>query len=147
MDRSGDDLAGLPETVREAAQRAVPGIHLTEMEVKGSESGMMYEVEGHADGKRYEIKVDAGGEVLDVELESKDEEMVFLSEVPEVVIEAAKRKLPDIELKSAEVEEHRSGRVYELEGVVNGLVYELEITDSGDVIEVESESEENEDED
>jgi len=144
-DPPGETLSDLPTSVRDAAQEAVPGILLTEMEIKGSGEGVFYEVEGHAEGKRYEIKIDTDGEVLDVELESKDEEMVSLSDVPRAVIESAKRELPGIELTSAELENHRSRKVYDLEGVLNGSRYELEITESGEVIEVENESDDDED--
>ena len=78
---------------------------------------------------------------FDVEVESKDEVSMSPSDVPQIVIDAVKLELPYVRLKSAEVEQqHRSGLVYELEGDANGSEYELEITESGKVIEVGNES-------
>lgn len=56
-DNQDESLCELSETVRDAVQQAVPGIHVTELEVMGSEGDTIYEVEGHAYGKSSEIKV------------------------------------------------------------------------------------------
>ena len=56
--------------------------------------------------------------------------------------------MPDVRLKSAEVEQQRrSGLVYEPEGVANGSEYELEITESGEGIEVKNESDDDDGDD
>jgi hypothetical protein len=41
---------------------------------------------------------------VDVEIESKDEVSMSPSDVPQIVIDAVKHELPDVRLKSAEVE-------------------------------------------
>jgi hypothetical protein len=62
-------LSKVPEKVLAAAQKAVPGIRLTEAEVEKTHKGLVYELEGTADGKEYEIEVSAKGKVLKVEEE------------------------------------------------------------------------------
>jgi hypothetical protein len=65
-------LADLPVAVKEAAEKAVPGIVLTEAEkkVKGAET--VYEVEGKVGDKQYELKITPEGKVLKTKVEDKD---------------------------------------------------------------------------
>ena len=49
-------LNEVPDVVLKAAQKAVPGIKLTEAEVETTPDGVIYELEGKFDGKEYEIK-------------------------------------------------------------------------------------------
>ena len=58
--------------VLEAAQKAVPGIELTEAEVERTIKGLVYEIEGTLDGKEYEIEVSSDGKVLEIEEEDED---------------------------------------------------------------------------
>jgi hypothetical protein len=67
-------LSEVPEKILEAAQRAVPGIKLTEAEVEETKDGLVYEIEGMVDDKEYEIEVSADGEVLEVESVEDDDE-------------------------------------------------------------------------
>jgi uncharacterized membrane protein YkoI len=61
-------LSRVPKKVLEAAQKAVPGIKLTEAEIE------VYELEGTLNGKEYEIEVTSDGEVLEVEVEGDAED-------------------------------------------------------------------------
>ena len=65
-------LSKVPKVVLEAAQKAVPGIKLTEAEIQKTDKGTVYEVEGMADGKKYEINIAEDGKVLSVK-EDKDD--------------------------------------------------------------------------
>ncbi len=67
-------LAKVPGKVLEEAQKAVPGIKLTEAEVEKASTGLLYELEGTLDGKEYEIEVSADGKVLGIEQEEDDDE-------------------------------------------------------------------------
>jgi len=67
-------LSKVPEKVLVAAQKAVPGIKLTEAEVEKTHKGLIYELEGTAEGKEYEIEVSAEGKVLKVEEEDHDDD-------------------------------------------------------------------------
>ncbi|HIN26495.1 MAG TPA: cupin domain-containing protein, partial [Candidatus Marinimicrobia bacterium] len=58
--------------VLEAAQKAVPGIELTEAEVERTIKGLVCEIEGTLDGKEYEIEVSSDGKVLEIEEEDED---------------------------------------------------------------------------
>ena len=65
-------LDKVPSAVLEAAQKAVPGIELTEAEVERTIKGLVYEIEGTLDGKEYEIEVSSNGKVLEIEEEDED---------------------------------------------------------------------------
>lgn len=67
-------LNEVPKKVLEAAQKAVPGITLTEAEVETTRKGVVYEIEGTVDGKEYEIEVTAEGTVLEVEEEGDEDD-------------------------------------------------------------------------
>ncbi len=67
-------LNEVPDVVLKAAQKAVPGIVLTEAEVEKTPKGVVYEIEGILDGKEYEIEVASDGKVLEIEEEENDDE-------------------------------------------------------------------------
>ena len=67
-------LDKVPTTVLEAAQKAVPGIELTEAEVERTIKGLVYEIEGTLDGKEYEIEVSSDGKVLEIEDDDDDDD-------------------------------------------------------------------------
>ena len=60
-----------------------------------------------------------------------------LSDVPDVVMQAAMAAVEGIKFKEAEVEEEDGQTVYELEGKANGIEYEVEVSADGKVLEVE----------
>jgi uncharacterized membrane protein YkoI len=62
-------LTDVPAAALAAAERAVPGIRLTEAEVETEGGRLVYELEGFLDGKEYAIEVTADGDVLEVEVE------------------------------------------------------------------------------
>lgn len=74
-------------------------------------------------------------------LSGEKETEIPLSEVPEVVMNAAQQALPGIVLTGAEIEESEGELNYELEGEVDGVEYEIELSPSGEVLEIESENE------
>jgi uncharacterized membrane protein YkoI len=63
------ELSAIPIKVKTAVFQKVPGIKLTEAEVKIKSSGTVYEVEGNANGYDYEIKVTREGNIQKVEKE------------------------------------------------------------------------------
>ena len=70
-DEDGKDieLSGVPAKVKAAVGKKVPGIKLTEAEIKGKGPAVVYELEGRLNGYDYEIKVTKDGKVLKVEKE------------------------------------------------------------------------------
>lgn len=60
-----------------------------------------------------------------------------LSDVPDVVMQAAMAAVEGLVVKEAEVEEEDGQTVYELEGKANGVKYEVEVSADGTVLEVE----------
>tara|TARA_B110000196_G_C20604222_1_gene412180 strand:- start:81 stop:401 length:321 start_codon:yes stop_codon:yes gene_type:complete len=67
-------LNEVPGVVLKAAQKAVPGIVLTEAEVEKTPKGVVYEIEGTLDGKEYEIELSSDGKVLEIEEEENDDD-------------------------------------------------------------------------
>ena len=67
-------LNEVPDVVLKAAQKAVPGIELTEAEVEKTTKGVVYEIEGTLDSKKYEIELSSDGKVLEIEEDEEDEE-------------------------------------------------------------------------
>ena len=67
-------LNEVPDVVLKAAQKAVPGIVLTEAEVEKTLIGVVYEIEGTLDGKEYEIELSSDGKVLEIEEEENDDD-------------------------------------------------------------------------
>ena len=67
-------LNEVPDVVLKAAQKAVPGIELTEAEVEKTTKGVVYEIEGTLDSKKYEIEVSSDGKVLEIEEDEEDED-------------------------------------------------------------------------
>jgi uncharacterized membrane protein YkoI len=60
-----------------------------------------------------------------------------LTDVPGVVMTAAQSAVPGIEIDAAELEEEDGQRVYELSGEAGGKEYEIEISETGEVLEIE----------
>ena len=75
---------------------------------------------------------------------ASNEVEVPLSEVPDVVLAAAREARPGIELTEAELETEDGVQVYELEGELDGVEYEIEVSPSGEVLEIEAEDAEDE---
>lgn len=62
---------------------------------------------------------------------------IDVAEVPPSVIEAAYTEVPGIEIEEAEREEENGRVIYELEGETDEEEYSLEISETGEVLEVE----------
>ncbi len=67
-------LSEVPQAILEAAEKAMPGIIITEAEIEKTDEGVVYELEGTVDGKAYEIEISEDGKVLEVELEENDDD-------------------------------------------------------------------------
>ena len=75
----------------------------------------------------------------------ENEKEVPLSEVPAAAVTAAKGAVAGIELTEADVEKEDGRMVYDIEGTANGKEYTIEVTAEGEVLEVEEETEEDDD--
>lgn len=67
-------LADMPQAIMNAAMVAVPGIVVSEAEIKSTEAGDVYELDGEAEGKEYEIQIARDGTVLSVEMDDDEHE-------------------------------------------------------------------------
>lgn len=65
------------------------------------------------------------------------EYIVDFTDVPEVVLNAAREAVPGLVVRRVERESTRRGTVYEVYGTANGIRYEIEVTSDGTVLEVE----------
>lgn len=141
-------LKQVPAKVMKAAVAAVPGLKVEEATI---EAILIYEVAGDADGKKIEVEVTAEGRVIEVERgdddgddddddkdddEAEHELAVPVETVPAKVREAALAAVPGLKLTEAGVE---AVLIYELEGEAGGKEVEIEVTDEGDVLEIEHE--------
>lgn len=80
-------------------------------------------------------------------VEDDDEVAIPLDEVPADVLASARAAVPGIELLSAEVETEDGRQVYDIEGKLDGAFLEVEVTEKGEVLEIEKEDLEDEDDD
>ena len=137
----------LPQPVRTAAERALPGLRLREIarELRGGET--RYELRAVAEGREYELVVRADGELLKVE-EDQDDDIpapdeddepgeTALEQVPANVKEAAEAAVNGVVLTEAEKETEGGQVFYALEGSVKGIRCEFKITEDGEVIELD----------
>lgn len=67
-------LDEVPESIRDAAEAAVPGIVFSEAERETENGVVVYDLEGTANGVEYEVEVSEDGEVLEVEIENDDDD-------------------------------------------------------------------------
>jgi len=67
------------------------------------------------------------------------EQTLAISEVPQLVIDAALAEVPGLEIEEASTETEDGILIYEIEGTANGMEYEIEISATGEILEVESE--------
>ncbi|MHC4704743.1 MAG: PepSY domain-containing protein [Planctomycetota bacterium] len=75
----------------------------------------------------------------------ENEKEIPLSEVPAAAMKAAQGAVEGIELTEAEVEKEDGRMVYDIEGTANGKEYTIEVTAEGEVLEVEEETEDDDD--
>ena len=87
--------------------------------------------------KNYQLRWAVIGSFLLVGSIAWADKEIPLSEVPDVVMQAAMAAVEGITFKEAEVEEEDGQTVYELEGKANGVEYEVEVSADGKVLEVE----------
>ena len=67
-------LDQVPNSIKQAALDAVPGLVIEEA-IQETENGVMvYELEGTANGQEYEVEISTAGEVLEIEQEDDEEE-------------------------------------------------------------------------
>jgi uncharacterized membrane protein YkoI len=151
-------LSEVPKVVLDAAKAKVPGGTITAAEMETEDGVTTYDVVIVLDGVEYEVEVTADGTVKEVEKEGDDEEdsdeeddadedsdqeeEVALSDVPVIVLEAAKEAVPDGNIKKVEKEVEDGEAIYDVEMVVR---YEVEVTAKGEVKEVEIENDEDDD--
>lgn len=68
-DKADVPIADLPPAIVSAAEKAVPGVHLTEAKRRSRKATTFYKLAGNKDGKAYEMRINADGTVLKVEQE------------------------------------------------------------------------------
>jgi hypothetical protein len=68
------DLAQVPESVKKAAQDAVPGLVLKSAEKELENGQVVYCLEGTAGGERVEVEVTTAGKVVEIERGDDEED-------------------------------------------------------------------------
>ena len=139
-DRDSDvPLTEVPDEVKRAAKKAVPGIRLLKAEINRSGPQLKYELTGSLSGAQYEIEVTEDGELLEVKQKGGAE--IQPSELPEVVQEAVRDALPGAELVAAQIVRRKQGHVYEIEALLDGRGYDIVVQPDGKLLEVEEQQE------
>jgi hypothetical protein len=64
----------VPESVKQAARAAVPGIVFVSAEKELENGAVVYSLEGTAGGRQHEVEVSADGKVLEIEHGDDEEE-------------------------------------------------------------------------
>ena len=154
-------LDQVPALVLNAALAAVPGMQVDAAEAEVEDGVLIYALAGTDGGEPVEVDVTDAGEVLKIERgdevgeehgddeggEDGDDEQIPLDQVPALVLNAALAAVPGFALEKAELEVEDGIRVYCLQGLVGGEEVEVDVTADGQVLEVESGDEGEEDED
>lgn len=142
-------ISEVPAKVLDAANSRVPGGEITAVEMDVEDGVTIYDVIKVVDGVRYEIEVTADGVVNEVEKgdEDKDadkdddgdkDEKIPLSDVPDIVLKAAKEAVPDGQITAVEKETEGGESIYEVDIVVK---YEVQVKPNGEVIKAAKDSE------
>jgi len=89
FDEQKIDLAKVPAVVRQAAEKAAPGVKFTQATKETEEGKTTYSLEGkNAQNRDVTVEVTPDGKVLEVETE------IEMNEVPKIVSSALKAKMP-----------------------------------------------------
>ncbi len=138
----------LPDPVREAAERALPGLRPREVKREGTGAETRYEIEAVAKGREYDIVIRADGELLEVGEEQDDDapapdedegepELMALEQVPTGVREAAEAAVNGVVLTEVEKRTQGGRTLYEIEGSIEGIRCKFRINEDGKVLELE----------
>lgn len=122
---------------------------LFEVDVRGDEGIFEFDVAEDGAFRGYEEdgpdEDDDDPEDPDDGDEDDDEEEIPLSEVPQVVKDAAMAAVPGLVLEEASRETEDGTVIYDLEGEADGKEYEIEVTEAGEVLEVEEDKDDDDD--
>lgn len=66
------------------------------------------------------------------------EDDIAVAEVPAAAINAARRAVPGLEIRSAEAENKNGRTVYEIDGMADGVKQEVKVTADGEVLKVKT---------
>lgn len=128
---------------------------LYEVDVQGADGVIEFDVANDGTFRGYEGADDDGDGAGDMDDDGddgaddklgddeEDEEEIPLSEVPDIVKEAALNAVAGLVLEEAARETEGDAIVYELEGEADGTEYEVEVSAAGKVLEVEIDDEDN----
>lgn len=152
----GDEAVTLdqcPVAVRRTIESRLDGGSLMEIERTTDHGEVLYEVDVRGAAGVVEFDVAADGVFRGYEDDDdgddgdddENEEEIPLSEVPDVIREAAINAVDGLVLEEAVRETENGAVVYELEGEAGGQEYEVEVSADGKVLEVELDGEDEDD--
>ncbi len=155
----GDEAVTLeecPEPVQATIKARMNGGAITELERTTDHGEVLYEVDVKGDGGIVEFDVAEDGtfrgyegpddddDAEDDDGDDEHEEEIPLSDVPDLVMNAAELAVPGIVIEEAERETENGATIYCLEGEADGLEYEIEVSADGAVLETEIEDDDGE---
>jgi uncharacterized membrane protein YkoI len=142
-----------PRAVQKTIRAHLDGGDIIELERTTDHGEVLFEVDVRHDDRIVEFDVAENGAFRGYEadddsddaFEADDdddvdemEEAIPLDQLPAHIVDAALAAVPGIELTEAEIEREGDARIYEVEGVLDGVEYEIEIDDAGVVLEIET---------
>lgn len=134
------DLTKVPATVKEAADKAVPGVTWHHASKETEEGKTIYELTGkYTHGRAVEVEVTPKGEVIEVET------AIPLREVPKVALDAFKAEYPHLKATGAEsVAEGGQVVAYDILTRKDHKSVEYRVSADGKTVKFEEEEEEEE---
>lgn len=151
LDDENVPIEELPDAVRAALEATVPGIIIDEIELESDDPELLiYEIEGNWEGQEVELEISALGDVLEFEEEDEDddedyeddedsdEESITFEELPENVASIVNSLFPNLVPDEIERETEDGVTVYEIEGTDGDNEVSVEISESGEIVELEN---------
>ena len=120
-------VGDLPESIREAAMKQLPGARVTGAEIEIVSGRRGYEVKMAKSGVEYEFVFSMEGELLETEKSLKR------SEAPAAVLTAATAAIKGGTFKSVEVIERGGETLYHVKLMRGGSSYKVELTEDGTI--------------
>ncbi len=136
-------------TIKEIERTTDHGEVLYEVDVINTDSIVEFDIAADGTFRGYDNDTEDeadGDDEFDTDGDDDDEVEIPLSEVPDLVKQAALDAIAEIVLEEAERETENGVVVYDLEGEAGGVDYEIEITEDGKVLEIEVDDDDDDDE-
>lgn len=129
-------VSEVPQALRTAVEKAVPGIWFTGAETETYRGGNVYELQGYANNQEYETLISPDGSIIRTEINFDEDDWegreIKLADVPAEILAAAEKAAPGVRFREAET---NSG-IYELEGRADEYDCEIKLAGNGRILQM-----------